>query len=368
MTISFVKPSQSASTTPAPNPVDSRANNYSSPPSPPFVNVEGVSNFRDLGGYACRPTYVSHSHIHLNDAPNPQSVRRGTLFRCAQLSQITPTGASTLTKDLKVRDMYDLRSQPEITSMMNSAPHLPRDVPGIKRHFVPVYREEDYSPVVLASKYAWYTAPDEHPSHGYSRGFVKAYEDIARHASSIEEGNGSYRAIMLHLLERSDDPFIFHCTAGKDRTGVLGALILKLCGVDNNTIAWEYALTTQGLESWRDAIIKRMTSEIWSKGSVGSRMTPEQAERVLGSRARNMQVFVEEVVPGVFGGARGYFREWCGFTDEELDCIVRSLVVGEEGMTAPEGWRAEDAEKHGVAIPVAQGKEVSGQENRAVAG
>lgn len=51
---------------------------------------------------------------------------------------------------------------------------------------------------------------------------------------------------------------MIHCTAGKDRTGVLGALILDLTGVDKDTIAQEYALTESGLEAWRPTVVEHL--------------------------------------------------------------------------------------------------------------
>jgi protein tyrosine/serine phosphatase len=52
---------------------------------------------------------------------------------------------------------------------------------------------------------------------------------------------------------------IVHCTAGKDRTGVLCALILSLCGVDDDVVAHEYSLTEVGLTTeWKEAVIEHL--------------------------------------------------------------------------------------------------------------
>jgi protein tyrosine/serine phosphatase len=54
-------------------------------------------------------------------------------------------------------------------------------------------------------------------------------------------------------------PLIIHCTAGKDRTGVICALILSLCGVDDETVAQEYALTDLGLSAkWKEAVLEHL--------------------------------------------------------------------------------------------------------------
>lgn len=319
------------SSTPA---VDFTSNAPTNLPSPPFIPVEGVPNFRELGGYDCA-----------SDSTSAVVLRRHYLFRCATLAQITPQGTHTLTHDLNINTLYDLRSQPEINSVLKTAGPAGLEVAGVTRHFTPVYKDEDYSPVALARKYAMYTAPDEDPAHGYSAGFVHAYRDIAQHAGP------AYRTILEHVRDRPTEPLIFHCTAGKDRTGVLAALILRLCGVDDEVIAWEYGITERGLGDWRRVIIERMIAGSGSAFIVGKDgekegearrgMSREQAERIVGSRAKNIKVFLKEVLDGEFGGARQYLKDYCAFTDEDLDKIRANLVVAGEAVSPPEGWKAE---------------------------
>lgn len=69
-------------------------------PSPPFVSVAGIPNFRDLGGY---PLVTSPNH----------SIRREFIYRCGEPSQVTEDGISTMSK-LGITHIYDLRSIPEI--------------------------------------------------------------------------------------------------------------------------------------------------------------------------------------------------------------------------------------------------------------
>lgn len=340
-----IHPPNSSTTSSAAPALDFTANAPVDLPSPPFIHVEGVPNFRELGGYACTP---SSSHSNSNPTPPTKALclRRHYLFRCATLAQITPAGTSTLTNTLRIRTLYDLRSQPEINSVLKTSGPKGLEVEGVTRHFTPVYKDEDYSPVALGKKYAMYTAPDEDPDHGYSAGFVRAYRDIAQHAGP------AYRKILEHVRDRPDEPLIFHCTAGKDRTGVLAALILRLCGVaDDDIIAWEYGITERGLGDWRRVIIERMIAgsgggfapakegEHEEKKKRG--MSREQAERIVGSRAKNMMVFLKEVLDGEFGGVRQYFGDYCGFTDEDLDQIRANLLVEAEPVSPPEGWRGE---------------------------
>jgi protein tyrosine/serine phosphatase len=84
----------------------------------------------------------------------------------------------------------------------------------------------------------------------------------------MENAPPAYRTILLHLANEPEKPLIIHCTAGKDRTGVLCALILSLCGVDDETIANEYALTEIGLSTeWKKAVIAHLMENPALKGN-----------------------------------------------------------------------------------------------------
>lgn len=91
-------------------------------------------------------------------------------------------------------------------------------------------------------------APHAHQlTHLLQRGFLEAYKNILLAASSNDK---PYEKILAHLTSSdSPAPILLHCTAGKDRTGVLCALILSLCGVDNEAVVAEYHLTDTGLQS-----------------------------------------------------------------------------------------------------------------------
>ena len=186
---------------------------------PRWKSVEGVNNFRDLGGY---------------QIPDGRRVRPGWIFRCANLANITEAGLNTL-KRLNVTTCYDLRSGPEIDT--NGYAKLP----GIKREHVPIFESEDYSPEALARRHNHYQ------SGVY--GFVEAYTEL------LDNAGPAYKSILLHIRDRPQEGLLIHCTAGKDRTGLICAIILSLAGIDETTIALEYSLTTEGLAGMQNTYI-----------------------------------------------------------------------------------------------------------------
>ena len=64
-----------------------------------------------------------------------------------------------------------------------------------------------------------------------------------------------------------------HCTAGKDRTGVICALVLSLCGVEDEIVAHEYSLTNLGFRSRREATITEIVehSEVFEGDRAAAR-------------------------------------------------------------------------------------------------
>ncbi len=74
---------------------------------------------------------------------------------------------------------------------------------------------------------------------------------------------------MLHLAYEPEKPLIVHCTAGKDRTGLICALVLSLCGVDDEVVANEYSLTDVGLTTeWKESVMVHLMQNPALKNSL----------------------------------------------------------------------------------------------------
>ncbi|EED14439.1 conserved hypothetical protein [Talaromyces stipitatus ATCC 10500] len=294
-------------------------------PPPRFLSVGGVVNIRELGGHSCNglsPTPASKSSPDNKLEVTPRGsddlrIRPGFLFRSAQPSQITPAGIETLIHELGIKSIFDFRSQTEIELVTTRYPDSLLEIPGTTRYSVPVFREGDFSPVSLAKKYGVASNNTADPTNAKPAGFVQAYEAIARSGAE----NGSFRKITDYILRHPDRPVLFHCTLGKDRTGVFAALLLKLCGVPNDTVIEDYAITTEGLGTWREHLIQRLLQR---KEAV----TREDAEFIIASQPENMKSFLEDVVMTKFGGARNYFIQYCGLTEDEVDTDYNLEIRG----------------------------------------
>jgi Tyrosine phosphatase family len=111
-------------------------------PTPPFINVANIPNFRDLGGYA-----ISQLPKH--------SIRRNFIYRCAEPSRITSEGVSTL-RSLGITHAYDLRSPKELERRNSTGLGGITEWDGCERVFVPVFSAQNSSPEDLALRYKDY--------------------------------------------------------------------------------------------------------------------------------------------------------------------------------------------------------------------
>ncbi|KAI9671228.1 MAG: hypothetical protein M1829_004635 [Trizodia sp. TS-e1964] len=301
----------------------------SDPPSPPFLAIPGVVNFRDVGGYPVSKT-----------TNQPRSIRRNLIFRSAEPSNITPEGIEQL-HSLGITTMYDLRSLHETqrasplvpqTGVAPSAKVAVADIDGVQRVYTPVFINQDYSPEAVAQRYNNYAA-----SNG-PEGYKAAYRQI------LAQGAPAFRTILQHLLPPANtktnppplpSPFLIHCTVGKDRTGVIVALVLSLCGVADEDIAREYALTEQGLAPCQDVLLTNFLSYLGSNAESQSQLPGQQlalnvdksgAEKMLGAKAENMLAALD-MIREDYGGAEAYLRAQCGFDAAELERLRDVLVV-----------------------------------------
>jgi len=181
---------------------------------------------------------------------------------------------------LAITHMYDLRSNTEIERSKAAGRGGVVEWEGCERVFVPVFADKDYSPEGIAMRFKEYasgsaevtsppparSAEEQWLRTFQSQGFTRAYTEI------LENAPEAYRRILLHVAYEPSKPFTLHCTAGKDRTGVLCALILSLCGVDDHIVAYEYSLTEIGLLELRDVIVAHLMANPALKDNIDGAM------------------------------------------------------------------------------------------------
>lgn len=198
------------------------------PPEDRLIQLVGAFNFRDLGGYT---------------AADGRRTAWGKLFRSDSLHALGEGDLEVLDRlgvasviDLRTQAELDFHGRPSLTERTVSYHHLPviRVLSGATQT---VHLEQ--TDETIGERYLWY----------------------------LDEGSASLVTALHLLASPSSLPAVFHCTAGKDRTGVLAALILLALGVDVETVVADYVLTSARMPM----IIERLRQHPMHAQSVNAR-------------------------------------------------------------------------------------------------
>jgi len=272
---------------------------------PPFINIPNLPNLRDIGGLPSTLTSSSGA---------PLAVRKQLLYRSGDPSRISPTSLETLHKAHGLTTILDLRAAPEIERAGTLAAWertLAATRGAVTRAWVPVFSADEYTPDVVAARFALYGAEDG------PAGFARAYEAI------LEHGGASVRAVLQALAAPSGNAALVHCSAGKDRAGCVVAVVLGVLGVPDEHVADEYALTEKGMGSMKAYFVERIVEG----GTFGSdeQAARVRAERMVSARKEAM-VATLELLRRRWGSPEQYAKEVAG-VDDALIAAVRSKVL-----------------------------------------
>jgi protein tyrosine/serine phosphatase len=136
----------------------------------------------------------------------------------------------------------------------------------------------------------------------------------------LDAGGPAFGAILRHVRDSPNDAFIFHCTAGKDRTGIAAALLLLLAGASTDAISADYALTYIGRAPIRPLILSRLAREPLFASD------PTAAHNMLSSREETMQAFLK-MLGERYDGVKEYVRRACSLTDQDIVIIRQNLLT-----------------------------------------
>ena len=176
-----------------------------------FLEFEGIDNVRDPGGM-----------IRTDGA----RIRSGCLLRTARLENATPADIARL-QNMGLCAVFDFRDPGEI----QRAPD--KSVPGADYYSLPAL-PSDGGPLGKPGD-GNYTAQQCHEDFRY------IYRLLAQSSQAIN----TYKEFFRLLLEKRGRLVLWHCTQGKDRTGIAMMLVLSALGFDEEQILDEFMLTNQ---------------------------------------------------------------------------------------------------------------------------
>jgi protein-tyrosine phosphatase len=222
------------------------------------IILDGAVNFRDLGGYA---------------TTSGDSVTKWRqLFRADGLGELTEADFATL-RDIGIRTVIDLRAAYELERGqfdVDAHPVAYHHVPFMES--IPDPEEFDRRPDLLADQYL----------------------------EMLDNAGGQIRTTLEVLAGPDALPAVFHCTAGKDRTGLLSAIVLSLLGVPEDTVVADYALSQEAMGRLKEKILRKYPDSAETLNNIEGVFSAEPAKMhtLLSYLAKNYGS-VERYVEGI---------------------------------------------------------------------
>lgn len=259
------------------------------------IDLSGAANCRDIGGWPIA---------------SGGTVRRGVLYRSTALNGLTDDGVDELTS-LGLRTIYDLRSTAERDAKPDRLPaglnevHLdvladdPNNAAGNAVDFAAIFAD----PAALEAGLAG-TSLASHLTNAY-RGVVGLPSALA-----------SYRAMFTAIASGDDEPALFHCTTGKDRTGWGTAALLTFLGVAPDEVMAEYLLTNDQILPFTEPYYAMF------EAAGGDR---EFLAPMLGVDEAYLATAFDEMAAR-FGTIDGYFRDGLGLDAATLTDLRSRLI------------------------------------------
>lgn len=281
------------------------------------IGMTGIGNARELGGYP---------------AADGRRVKPGVLLRTARLSTATPEDLRRLREVYRLSRIIDLRSSEEI----NSVPELA---------LFTGCTEPDPDPEIDGAVYIHLPILDMPDLIHETQEFVKTnalepVTDIVQMLSALIEsgfvgdslyigflesalGRQSYSRLFRELLTLEEGrSVLFHCTQGKDRTGLAAMLILSALGISEEIIIADYMLTNRYNQK-RIAAQRRML-----EGT--GKVPPDQIDRYLMVMDQVNETIMTNVLEHLklkYGGTVSYIVNELGISGEEIRQLQKAFLI-----------------------------------------
>lgn len=251
-----------------------------------FLSIEGLRNARQLGGY-----------IGADGRP----VKDGLLLRTERLDKLSDEAAAALAEQYSIAYVVDFRMDYERAGADD------QEIPGATNEWINVYQMDMTDPANIAlMKRISELKTDLEKSVAYAQTgkLASLYTEILL----SEVGQRGY-ARFFELLLEADGAVLWHCTYGKDRTGVAAALLMYALGVDEETIMEEFLLTNRVYQEEIAGLEAALKNAGYDDAVVG------EAQAIVGVKSEYLTAAFE-AVKEKYGSIEDYLRNQLGLSEE----------------------------------------------------
>lgn len=203
-----------------------------------FVTLQGVINCRDLGGMP---------------AADGKRIRKRRLMRSADLHDATAEDMRQLVRMHDLERVIDLRAEYEVESEPDPIPLMT----GVEYARLPVLSDDAIGFSGLKNPFS-----DMRMLRRFSKDPFETIRELYAKCVLGEFGIRAYRALLGSLLDSGDGGTLWHCTQGKDRTGLAAFLVEFSLGVPMECMRRDYLATNLFIKPWVDKVNSLMRSKV----------------------------------------------------------------------------------------------------------
>jgi protein-tyrosine phosphatase len=254
-----------------------------------LLEFEGVANFRDLGGYA---------------TSDGRRVRWGRLYRSGNFAAATSADQRAL-NGLGLVNLIDFRSEFEKAEEPN-------------RLLDPVEFEITEIPILDAGNQAMVEQLTARIESGDFGDFDPDAFMLTANAEFTSKYTGQLAAFMQEILDADGAPVVWHCTAGKDRTGIAAALLLRILGVPQATVVDDYMLS-------KDQALQARRFDLFMLDLFKGQEAADKVRLLLGVEERWLAAAFARIDQD-WGDFDSYRRQGLGVSDDEVARLQAALL------------------------------------------
>ncbi len=235
-----------------------------------LIKIENLTNCRDLGGYETQSGYYTKAHKYI---------------RSSNITSLTTQGIEALL-DYGVNVVVDLRSDFEVEQL----PSQLKDCEEVTYYHLDLLGIPDFN-----------VLPED----------IKNYDDLGGYYRFIlESSKQRIKAVFELFVKHLDDCILFNCSSGKDRTGIIAALLMDLAGCHEYDIVKDYSETAGNIEAMMPYL---------------EELVDEEGQKYLGSHPNNM-IMMLNYLNEEYGSSRGYLLS-LGISEDDLETLVENFTI-----------------------------------------